>query len=102
MDGGLGANIDSAEVLVAVLRGAIETSVADRAKRRLLLLLDAIDGELRPLTSWTKRRAKKSAQRATPRRRDGDRRRRGRAHRDAARSRLGDALDDRELRAPRH
>jgi hypothetical protein len=44
-------NIDSARVLVDVLRDAIEDSVSDRAKRRLLLLLEAIEDELRPLTT---------------------------------------------------
>ncbi|MCU1281926.1 MAG: hypothetical protein JWM53_5472 [bacterium] len=52
-----GANIDSARVLIDVLRGAIENSAVERAKRRLLLLLDAIEGELRLLTTSTKRRA---------------------------------------------
>ena len=44
-----GTNIDSARVLVDVLRDAIESSVNDKEKRRLLLLLQAIDDELRPL-----------------------------------------------------
>jgi hypothetical protein len=44
-------NIDSARVLVDALRDAIENSVSDKARRRLLLLLEAIEGELRPLMS---------------------------------------------------
>jgi hypothetical protein len=44
------ATLHSARLLIDVLRDAIESSVAERARRRLLLLVDAIDGELRQLT----------------------------------------------------
>lgn len=46
-----GTNIHSLRTLIDVLRDAIEETVSKRAKPRLLLLLDAIDGELRQLTS---------------------------------------------------
>ena len=39
-------NLDSVRMLIDVLRQAIEKTVSKRAKPRLLLLLDAIDGEL--------------------------------------------------------
>jgi hypothetical protein len=44
------ASIASAWVLIDALRDAIETTVTARAKRRLLMLLDALDGELQLLT----------------------------------------------------
>jgi hypothetical protein len=44
-------NGDSTKVLIGALRGAIENSVRERAKRRLLLLLDAINLELTNLTT---------------------------------------------------
>jgi hypothetical protein len=43
-------NLDSVRMLIDVLRQAIEKTVSKRAKPRLLLLLDAIDGELRMST----------------------------------------------------
>jgi hypothetical protein len=45
----LEANVDAVRLLIDVLRDAITDTVADRAKRRLLLLLDAIEIEVRLL-----------------------------------------------------
>lgn len=47
------SNIESAHLLLDVLRSAIENSTTDKARRRLLLLLDAIEGELQPFSTST-------------------------------------------------
>jgi hypothetical protein len=57
MQDGFEANVDSARRLVDVLRDAVEHGVRERAKRRMRLLLDAIDGELQQLPTPAKRRA---------------------------------------------
>jgi hypothetical protein len=75
MQASFGANIDSARVLTDALRDAIENTVTDRDKRRLLLLLDAIAGELRLTTALPRPTASR-------------------------RSRVGDALDAREAQPP--
>ena len=72
MQASFGANIDSARVLTDALRDAIENTVTDKAKRRLLLLLEAIAGELRLTTALPRTVASR-------------------------RSRVGDALDGREV-----
>jgi len=46
----MSADIETARLLIDVLRDAIEHIVHERAKRRLLLLVDAVDSELAPLT----------------------------------------------------
>ena len=63
------SNIDSARLLVDVLRGAIEHPVNDSTRRRLLLLLDAIEGELKPLAASKPRRAATVANRKARRHR---------------------------------
>jgi hypothetical protein len=63
------SNIDSARLLVDVLRGAIEHPLTGSSRRRLLLLLEAIEGELKPLAAPKKPRAATIANRKSRRRR---------------------------------
>jgi hypothetical protein len=55
MSARLEPSLDSARVIVGALRGAIEHS-SDPDNRRLLLLLDALEGELQPSAASSKRR----------------------------------------------
>ncbi|HXU68918.1 MAG TPA: hypothetical protein VN947_06290 [Polyangia bacterium] len=56
MSARLEPSLDSARVIVGALRGAIEHGGSDGDNRRLLLLLDALEGELQPSAASAKRR----------------------------------------------